>query len=244
MGLSWSNTRRRTTTFYHPPPPPPPCCYHHHAEPISLLPPPPPPHQSHYTTMHQPQPSQSYPPPNNPYPTHIPPPVHHYRNSQHYHSCNYANHQPFYYTCHHQPTSGWSPVIRPHVGFASTINAATAQPILPEPAPFVDHQNAKRVRNDVNVNKDTLKVEIDVSNPDHHLVSFVFDALFDGRLVFDLLVLDSWFYCWILDFALLKERFLIHWLLVTWFLIEGFASVAKLTWRICLLKKISQDSIL
>ncbi|KAG6766504.1 probable E3 ubiquitin-protein ligase LUL4 [Populus alba] len=182
MGLSWSNTRRRTTTFYHPPPPPPPCCYHHHAEPISLLPPPPPPHQSHYATMHQPPPSQSYPPPNNPYPTHIPPPVHHYCNSHHYHSSNYANHQPFYYTCHHQPTSGWSPVISPHVGFASTINAATAQPILPEPAPFVDHQNAKRVRNDVNVNKDTLKVEIDVSNPDHHLVSFVFDALFDGSI--------------------------------------------------------------
>ncbi|XP_011012917.1 PREDICTED: probable E3 ubiquitin-protein ligase LUL4 [Populus euphratica] len=182
MGLSWSNTRRRTTTFYHPPPPPPPCCYHHHAEPISLLPPPPPPHQSHYTTMHQPPPLQSYPPPNNPYPTHIPPLVHHYCNSHHYHSCNYANHQPFYYTCQHQPTGGWSPVIRPHVGFTSTINAATAQPILPEPAPFVDHQNAKRVRNDVNVNKDTLKVEIDVSNPDHHLVSFVFDALFDGSI--------------------------------------------------------------
>ncbi|KAJ6430635.1 hypothetical protein OIU84_021929 [Salix udensis] len=196
MGLSWSNTRRRTATCYHPPPqppscyyhhhaepislppppPPPPCYYHHHAEPISLPPPPPPPpppHQSHYTTLHQPSPSQSYPPPQ----------VHHYCNSHHSHSCNYANHQPFYYTCHHQPTNGWSPVIRPHVGFASAINTATAQPILPEPAPFVDHQNAKRVRNDVNVHKDTLKVEIDVSNPDHHLVSFVFDALFDGRLV-------------------------------------------------------------
>ncbi|KAF9678054.1 hypothetical protein SADUNF_Sadunf08G0172000 [Salix dunnii] len=209
MGLSWSNTRRRTATCYHPPPPPPPCYYHHHAEPISLPPPPPPPpcyyhhhtepiclppplppppppppppHQSHYTTLHQPPPSQSYPPLNNPYPTRTPPQVHHYCNSHHYHSCNYANHQPFYYTCHHQPTNGWSPVIRPQVGFASAISTATAQPILPEPAPFVDHQNAKRVRNDVNVHKDTLKVEIDVSNPDHHLVSFVFDALFDGRV--------------------------------------------------------------
>ncbi|KAJ6980736.1 hypothetical protein NC653_024171 [Populus alba x Populus x berolinensis] len=43
------------------------------------------------------------------------------------------------------------------------------------------------LENDVNVHKDTLKVEIDVSNPDHHLVSFVFDALFDGALQFSTL---------------------------------------------------------
>lgn len=67
------------------------------------------------------------------------------------------------------------------MGFSTTA-ASTALPIQLEPAPFVDHQNAKRIRNDVNVHKDTLKVEIDVSNPDHHLVSFVFDALFDGSI--------------------------------------------------------------
>jgi len=196
MGLSWSNSRR-TTTFYHPhppPPPPPPPYYYHPGEAVSPPPPPPPPHQNHYTTIQQPPPTTSSPPQSYPYPTHPPPPIHSYYNSHPYHSRNYANHnyqyQPFYYTSHYQPASGWSPVIRPSVGFSTTA-ASTALPIQLEPAPFVDHQNAKRIRNDVNVHKDTLKVEIDVSNPDHHLVSFVFDALFDGRLVFDLLVLDS-----------------------------------------------------
>ena len=54
------------------------------------------------------------------------------------------------------------------------------QPQLPPP-PYVHHQQAKKVRNDVNVHKDTLRFEVDEQNPDHHLVSFVFDALFDGR---------------------------------------------------------------
>ena len=63
--------------------------------------------------------------------------------------------------------SGW-PTIRAH---------AVAAPPQPPP-PYV---NAKKVRNDVNVHKDTLKLEIDEQNPDNHLVSFVFDALFDGR---------------------------------------------------------------
>lgn len=50
------------------------------------------------------------------------------------------------------------------------------------PPPFVDHQNAKKVRNDVNVHKDTLRLQVDDLNPDHHLVSFVFDAVFDGSI--------------------------------------------------------------
>ncbi|KAL9390440.1 hypothetical protein Peur_019045 [Populus x canadensis] len=187
MGLSWSNSRR-TTTFYHPhppPPPPPPPYYYHPGEAVSPPPPPPPPHPNHYTTIQQPPPTTSSPPQSYPYPTHPPPPIHSYYNSHPYHSRNYANHnyqyQPFYYTSHYQPASGWSPVIRPSLGFSTTA-ASTALPIQLEPAPFVDHQNAKRIRNDVNVHKDTLKVEIDVSNPDHHLVSFVFDALFDGSI--------------------------------------------------------------
>lgn len=59
------------------------------------------------------------------------------------------------------------------------------QPI--ELAPYIEHQNAKKVRSDVNVHKDALKVEIDEHNPDNYLVSFVFDALLDGRLVIILL---------------------------------------------------------
>ncbi|KAJ7980119.1 RING finger protein [Quillaja saponaria] len=48
--------------------------------------------------------------------------------------------------------------------------------------PYVAHQNAKKVRNDVNVQKDTLRVEEDENNPDHQLVSFFFDALYDGSI--------------------------------------------------------------
>jgi len=33
----------------------------------------------------------------------------------------------------------------------------------------------------VNVHKDTLRLVVDEQNPDHHLVSFVFDAMYDGR---------------------------------------------------------------
>lgn len=54
---------------------------------------------------------------------------------------------------------------------------------LPLP-PYVEHQSAKKVRNDVNVHKDTVKLEVDDLNPGLHLVSFVFDALFDGRYKF------------------------------------------------------------
>lgn len=68
-------------------------------------------------------------------------------------------------------SNGWSQ-IRPVMG----------PPLLPPPPlPFVEHRQAKKVRNDVNVHKDTLRIEVDEQNPDQHLVSFVFDALYDGR---------------------------------------------------------------
>lgn len=56
-----------------------------------------------------------------------------------------------------------------------------APPPLPPPN-YVEHQQAKKVKNHVNLHKDTLKVEVDQENPDSHLVSFVFDALFDGSI--------------------------------------------------------------
>ena len=78
-------------------------------------------------------------------------------NRLHYHAF-YVNH-----------ANGW-PAIRPQVGHAVQV----------QPPAFVDHQTAKKVRNDVNVHKDTLRLEIDERNPDHHLVSFIFDAIYDG----------------------------------------------------------------
>lgn len=53
----------------------------------------------------------------------------------------------------------------------------------------MDHQNAKKIKNDVNVHKDTIRVHVDEFNKDFHLVSFTFDALVDGRyLIISMLV--------------------------------------------------------
>lgn len=57
-------------------------------------------------------------------------------------------------------------------------------PVAPQqrPPPYVDHQNAKKIKNDVNVHKDTIRIEVDQNNPDYQLVSFTFDALVDGSI--------------------------------------------------------------
>lgn len=54
----------------------------------------------------------------------------------------------------------------------------------------------------MNVHKDTLKIEVDEQNPDHVLVSFVFDALFDGRSV---------------QFFLIAELFIFFNFCINWF---------------------------
>lgn len=59
--------------------------------------------------------------------------------------------------------------------------AAPPQNSGPPPA-YVEHQSAKVIKNDVNVHKDSIKLEVDEKHPDHHLVSFVFDARFDGSI--------------------------------------------------------------
>ncbi|GAB4851141.1 hypothetical protein Ancab_030435 [Ancistrocladus abbreviatus] len=64
-------------------------------------------------------------------------------------------------------SNGWPPIRQPFV----------------LPPPYVEHQTAKKVKNDVNVRKETIRLEIDEINPDHHLVSFVFDAVFDGSII-------------------------------------------------------------
>ncbi|TYH01621.1 hypothetical protein ES288_A09G074000v1 [Gossypium darwinii] len=169
MGISWSNTsnsnRRRNQAYLHGPPPPPP--FYYPQEPTSLPPPPPPPPS---------QPSTSHP-----YPAHPPPPPppipNNYYSSPPYNPCCYSNPVMGRYPIQYPPyfanqASAWPP-IRAH--------AVAAVPPQPPPS-YVEHYNAKKVRNDVNVHKDTLKLEVDEQNPDHHLVSFVFDALFDGSI--------------------------------------------------------------
>ena len=79
-----------------------------------------------------------------------------------------SSYQPYYAN----QSNYWPPIRHP---------VAAPLPQQQPPPPYVEHQNAKKVRNDVNVHKGTLRLEVDEQNPDHFLVSFVFDALFDGR---------------------------------------------------------------
>lgn len=51
----------------------------------------------------------------------------------------------------------------------------------PQPAPYVEHQKAVTIRNDVNLKKETLRVEPDELNPGKFLVAFTFDATVAGR---------------------------------------------------------------
>lgn len=47
--------------------------------------------------------------------------------------------------------------------------------------PYIEHQKAVTIRNDVNLKKETLKLEADEENPGKFLVSFTFDATVAGR---------------------------------------------------------------
>ncbi|KAK7285063.1 hypothetical protein RJT34_19821 [Clitoria ternatea] len=55
-------------------------------------------------------------------------------------------------------------------------------PMVPPPAPFVEHQKAVTIRNDVNIKKETLRIGPDDENPSHFLVSFTFDATVSGSI--------------------------------------------------------------
>ncbi|CAL9130329.1 unnamed protein product [Musa acuminata var. zebrina] len=52
----------------------------------------------------------------------------------------------------------------------------------PAPAPYVDHHKAVTIRNDVNIKKETLRVEPDEQNPGQFLVAFTFDATVAGSI--------------------------------------------------------------
>ncbi|XP_010934355.1 probable E3 ubiquitin-protein ligase LUL2 isoform X1 [Elaeis guineensis] len=50
------------------------------------------------------------------------------------------------------------------------------------PAPYFDHQKAVTIRNDINLKKETLRVEPDEQNPGQFLVAFTFDATVSGSI--------------------------------------------------------------
>ncbi|XP_028776007.1 probable E3 ubiquitin-protein ligase LOG2 [Neltuma alba] len=55
------------------------------------------------------------------------------------------------------------------------------RPAIP-PLPYVEHRKAVTIRNDVNVKKETLRIEPDEQNPGRFLVAFTFDAIVDGSI--------------------------------------------------------------
>lgn len=54
-------------------------------------------------------------------------------------------------------------------------------PVMHSPAPYVDHQKAVTIRNDVNIKKETLRIEPDHDNPGRFLLAFTYDATVAGR---------------------------------------------------------------
>ncbi|XAR54627.1 hypothetical protein NMG60_11029850 [Bertholletia excelsa] len=120
--------------------------------------------------------SSTYPAPTPyPYPAHrpppppptLPPPIY---SSYQYGAYNYGNSM--------MGRSNFGPFY-PYV---SNVWGGNRPPAItaPPPPPYVEHQQARKVRNDVNVHKHALRLEVDEHNPAQHLVSFVFDALLDG----------------------------------------------------------------
>ncbi|KAL5740766.1 hypothetical protein ACOSP7_029647 [Xanthoceras sorbifolium] len=55
-------------------------------------------------------------------------------------------------------------------------------PMVAPPAPYVEHQKAVTIRNDVNLKKESLRLEADEENPGSFLVSFTFDATVAGSI--------------------------------------------------------------
>ncbi|KAG6735586.1 hypothetical protein POTOM_061773 [Populus tomentosa] len=55
-------------------------------------------------------------------------------------------------------------------------------PMMPQPAPYVEHQKAVTIRNDVNLKKESLRLEPDEENPGSYLVTFTFDAIVAGSI--------------------------------------------------------------
>ncbi|ERN12352.1 probable E3 ubiquitin-protein ligase LUL2 [Amborella trichopoda] len=165
-----------TPALLPPPPPSPP------------LPPPPP--LPSYSGNYQCAPSNSsylfaanspFPPPPPPPPPYLvpyrPPPSYHYHCQNSGYSSGSGSVGPLVgrtdYPYNHNHNGVWQ-FVRPR-----------AEPIgfhAPPPPPFVQHEKAVKIRNEVNLKKDTIKLELDEENPDQHLVSFTFDAAVDGSI--------------------------------------------------------------
>ncbi|KAK8564872.1 hypothetical protein V6N12_058452 [Hibiscus sabdariffa] len=66
--------------------------------------------------------------------------------------------------------------------FAFTANAPRpSTSMMASPPPYFDHSTTKKIKNHINIHKDSVSLFLDHSHLDSHLISFTFDALVDGR---------------------------------------------------------------
>ncbi|KAL9356143.1 hypothetical protein Peur_049396 [Populus x canadensis] len=98
------------------------------------------------------------------------------------------------YSYHHPPpppppfnNNGWGSYHYHQAGFmgpplqpSTQVRHHNSGPV--QPPRYVEHNQAKTIKNVVNVNKSTIKVVADENNLDSHLVSFTFDAVVDGSI--------------------------------------------------------------
>ncbi|KAK1416997.1 hypothetical protein QVD17_26119 [Tagetes erecta] len=174
MGISLSSNRRRNNnnnTYYN---------HHHQNAPSQLISSSPyPPLEPSYSSppyIYSPPPPPPPPQPPAALPLPAPPVYNPYTDGANY-SNNVMIVRPNLGVYNHQQPNygyGWMPPMRPPY-------MVPVPPPLPPPA-YVEHKQAKKVKNHVNLHKDSLKIEVDKDNADCHLVSFVFDALFDGSI--------------------------------------------------------------
>ncbi|KAL3623330.1 putative E3 ubiquitin-protein ligase log2 [Castilleja foliolosa] len=165
IGSSGVQGRRRNSirrTHGHPPPPP------------SQAPQPEITANRYVFAAATPYPSSQYPNPNAPpyyqYPGYYPPPPPGPMPASH----------PAPYDHHHHPATA------AHANWVNGRYPYGPPMVQPQPPPpYVEHQKAVTIRNDVNLKKETLRIEPDEGNPGKYLVTFTFDATVAGRLAGD-----------------------------------------------------------
>jgi E3 ubiquitin-protein ligase MGRN1 len=104
---------------------------------------------------------------------------------------------PAPYDHHHRPPTAAPgefpppPPVHPHnyPGWAGRY--PSYGPHLSMPTPYVEHQKAVTIRNDINLKKETLRIEPDEERPGRFLVAFTFDATVAGRWLFTYSVFQS-----------------------------------------------------
>ncbi|MQL73814.1 hypothetical protein Taro_006178 [Colocasia esculenta] len=120
-----------------------------------------------------------------PYPAPAPPPGHGYCSYPQYPPGGYANpprmlpgRSNYQYYGPGQGPPWWPPVPLQHP--PSALSASVS--VMSQPPPYVERQQAVTVKNNVNLRKDTIRLEQDEQNPDQYLVCFTFDSLVDGSI--------------------------------------------------------------